>query len=40
MDDAGFEFDDKYNAEGFACGGKLGATQHAQKYQPKYKEAA
>ena len=35
----GFEFDDKYNAEGFACGGKLGATQHAQKYQPKYKEA-
>jgi len=40
MDDAGFEFDDQYNAEGFACAGKLGATLHAKKYQSKYKEAA
>jgi len=40
MDDSGFEFDDLFNAEGFACAGKLGATLHAKKYQPKYKEAA
>jgi len=40
MDDAGFDFDDQYNVEGFACAGKLGATLHAKKYQPKYKEAA
>lgn len=40
MDDSGFEFDDLFNAEGFACAGKLGATLHAKKYQSKYKEAA
>ena len=40
MDDSGFEFDDLFNAEGFACAGKLGATLHAKKYQSKYKKAA
>ena len=40
MDDNGFEFDDLFNAEGFACAGKLGATLHAKKYQSKYKVAA
>jgi|TARA_R110001599_G_scaffold300614_1_gene505850 hypothetical protein len=40
MDDSGFEFDDLFNAEGFACAGKLGATLHAKKYQSKYKVAA
>ena len=40
MDDSGFEFDDLFNSEGFACAGKLGATLHAKKYQSKYKEAA
>ncbi len=40
LDNKGFEFDNKYDAEGFACAGKLGATEHAKKYQPKYKEAA
>ena len=40
MDSGGFEFDNKYDCEGFALGGKLDATEHAKKYQLKYKEAA
>ena len=40
MDNQGFEFDNKYDCEGFACAGKAGATDHAKKYQVKYREAA